>query len=267
MHLIPLLMYKERYKVKEWLENKYRVQKWSIRKIAREEGVNAETIRNWLIKFGIERRHQAINHVTLSETALSFLNGELLGDASLIWGCEGISAYYSITSKHKEYLDWLRKKLFDFGLQKVDKIRKYKNSWGYYFLLQTKYYRELSVLRKLWYPNGIKIVPKELKLNPLTTKMWFIEDGSAFIRSSGKKAINFCTNSFKKEDVERLAQMLRNELNLEEIYVNKAHGRGYLIVINKSNVISALFDYIGDCPEELKNIYGYKWILNNEQCI
>lgn len=254
-------MSEKRYKEREWLVNKYHVQECSTRKIGREEGVDAETIRNWLIRFGIERRHTIINHVALNKAALSFLNGELLGDASIVWGSKGISAYYSITSKHKEYLEWLRKRLFGFGLQKVDKIRKYRNSWGYYWLFQTNYYRELSALRKLWYPNEIKIVPNKLELNSLTTKLWFLEDGSAFIRGGKKKTINFCTNCFEKEDTERLAQMLKDELNMQEIRVNKADGHGYLIVINKKAIISALFNYIGECPGELRNIYGYKWIL------
>lgn len=53
--------------------------------------------------------------------------------------------------------------------------------------------------------------------------------------------------------------MLRNEFNLQKIRVNKADGRGYLIVINRAEIINGFFDYIGGCPKEIEGVFGYKW--------
>lgn len=252
-----------KYRDRAWLEKEYFEKRKSLSEIARSVNVCQKTIINNLDRFGLARRPATnVNHVKLSKEASEFLTGELLGDASIVWGNKPTSAYYTITSKHETYLRWIEAKLLPFGIARRGQLRPYKNKYGVYWLLQSKYYRDgLSSLRELWYPKGKKIVPEGITLTPLTVRMWFIEDGSAFTRSSGKKSVNFCTNGFEKGDTERLAEMLTSVLGVEGVRINKAHGKGYLIVINKKAAIKALFDYIGNCPTEIEGVFGYKWAL------
>jgi len=253
----------KKYRNKEWLDKQYNMLKRSTRQIAEQEGVNPETIRNWLIRFGIERRPASnINFVSLSEEAMEFLNGELLGDASVIWGCKPVSAYYSLSSKYEEYLKWVEKRLLHFGIARRGTLKSYKSAFGVSWLLQSRYYRgALPALRQLWYPNDMKCVPKDLKLTPTTTKMWFLEDGSV-TQSHYINSITFATNGFSHTDVILLRDLLSNAIGDEKVYIRKASKKGFLIEIYKKSVIKDFYDYIGDCPRELEKVYGYKWRLS-----
>lgn len=250
----------KRYKDKKWLEKQAVSKKLSTRKIGRMEGVDPETIRHWMIRFGIPRQYCAptgINHVQLSKEAREFLNGELLGDASIIWGCKPTSAYYSLTSKHEAYLKWIEKQLLSFGIKRRGTLKSYKNKYGIYWLLQSKYYRsEMPELRQLWYPDEKKRVPRNIRSTPFTTKLWFIEDGTA-VASHYIKRIEIATNGFLKEDVYFLLTKLKDILETDTIYRTKSN----TISITKQDTIKRFYDYIGTCPSEIEEVYGYKWKL------
>jgi hypothetical protein len=55
--------------------------------------------------------------------------------------------------------------------------------------------------RQRWYPQGIKIIPKDFKITPLSLYHWYIGDGSFFQDHRERKIILY-TNGFTKEDVD-----------------------------------------------------------------
>lgn len=59
-----------------------------------------------------------------------------------------------------------------------------------------------------WYPNKIKIIPKDLQLTPMICAIWFADDGTATNINNSMLRIKLCTNLFSKSDVERLANQL-----------------------------------------------------------
>lgn len=108
----------------------------------------------------------------------------------LKWQYEKFKYFYSTPPKESSYLDKRTNKNY---------LNCYSNSrTGQIF---HEYYN-------LWYPNGIKIVNKNIKLTPLTILVWFLDDGS--IVRSGKNAltIKFATDGFAVSDVEFLADLL-----------------------------------------------------------
>jgi hypothetical protein len=81
-------------------------------------------------------------------------------------------------------------------------------------IFNTKKCEHFTNLRNIWYPNGIKIVPKEIDLNWRTIAFWYCDDGSNML---GKRCIRrdgiISTNGFTEDDVE----FLINELIKKEI--------------------------------------------------
>lgn len=65
-------------------------------------------------------------------------------------------------------------------------------------------------LRSVWYPNGVKIVPKSILLNENVLLHWFCQDGS---NVSG--FIRLHTNGFTVDDVEFLMYRLQCDLGID----------------------------------------------------
>lgn len=215
-------------------------------------------------KFGIPVRSKSEahviargNHVTLSKNAKEFLYGELLGDGHL-GNNSPLSSFYSHSSKHLEYLVWLSGIFGGFGIEKVGKIHKNLRAGG--FMYASRSYPELKTLRRKWYRLAtekekskgrkfIKILPKNLSLTPLICRQWYIGDGSL---NKKDKFITLNTQCFTSGEVDRLT-MLLIDLDFKvtkhadrSIYVSTYSVRGFL-------------EFLGACPKEIENIYGYKW--------
>lgn len=71
---------------------------------------------------------------------------------------------------------------------------------GFYLKTQGWVKRE----RDRWYPNGVKRVPADLQLKPITLAAWYMDDGSG--RSSN--VVHLCTDGFPEHDVELLVTKL-----------------------------------------------------------
>ena len=73
------------YKDKFWLEENYQGNQLSTRQMAKIADCDAETIRHWLMRFGINRRPATnINYVSLTPELSEILDGHLLGDMSVV---------------------------------------------------------------------------------------------------------------------------------------------------------------------------------------
>ena len=249
------------YRQESWLRDQYLDQHKGTTVIAETQKCNPETIRQWLIRFGIERRPCAIiNHIDLTDGLMEMFNGSLLGDGSIVPGKRHGSPRYSISNKHCEYLQYISARLASRGLEQSGRIVPYTNEWGTYWSYHSRYYPELRRLREEWYPGGKKHVPREIALSPSVVRTWFIEDGYfGQTKDSAFGRIQFATNGFSKEETERLAAQLRTEINDCRVHVNKGYPSGHTIVFSKAETVKKFFAYLGPCPLELCNIYGYKW--------
>lgn len=246
-------------KQKELIRKWYTENKLSASQIANRLGINSWTVLYYLREVGIERRSNSLsshirrgNHVTLSTKAIEWLQGELLGDGCLRSQSE-YSVYFIYDSKYEEYISYVSKTLEGFGIKQSGKIRKRVNeklnncvSYTYCSLS----YAELLPLYKKWYPEGKKIVPKDIELTPLTCRQWYIGDGSLLKQKIGRPRIELSTYGFSIEDVELLVKKL-HDLGF------KASRQPFKNGIRISAYSTRDFlDYIGECPVEC---YKYKW--------
>lgn len=241
------------YQDKEWLNNKYNNDKLSISQINKLCGVT--TIYYWLKKFNILCRSDSeavhlrkVNHCKLSEEAINWINGELLGDGCLI-SRSPHSARFLYTSKHLEYCQYVSDKLESFGILRVGKITKrYGDGWVSYNCTSLSY-EELYPIYKQWYPKGKKISPKDIRLTPITCRQWHIGDGCLIKPKKGNPYITLATNGFPIVDVEWLKKQL--------IKI------GFKVIRQPSNIlrissysIKDFIKYIGECPVKC---YQYKF--------
>lgn len=217
------------------------------------------TILYWMEKLNISRRSKSLtNHlmqknedINLPQEAKDFIDGELLGDGSI--NQRSIySACYSHGSKHEKYLEWLIEKFQSWGIECM-RIRKREceNYTGYYFA--THDYPTFLKFRERFYPDGKKIIPKDIDLFPITLRQFYIGDGGLIKNKSGKYSIKLYTYGFSKEGVLFLIA------KLEKLGIETTRQKVNVIHIGVKSAPKFL-EYIGNCPKEIKDIYGYKWI-------
>lgn len=265
-------MEKKLYRNRKWLELQY--SKKSGNRIAKERGVNVSTIRKWLHRFNIKIRSQSeavslatSNHVNLTEEALEFLVGNLLGDGHLSRQSK-VSAWYENGSKFRSYLEWLSSLFTSYGIEQLGKIYegrgklpgRDKTYIGFYYA--SRHYCELKELHNKWYRKAkrdekyktgrqrkwIKILPTDLKLTQLVCRQWYLGDGHLG-HSSRSSYIEIATGGFGKVAVERLVAMLKKlgfvaaRCKDKKIYISTKSTKDFL-------------DYIGPCPVKC---YEYKW--------
>lgn len=253
----------ERYKNKEWLENKYLKEKLSTYQIAKICKVTYETIRRWLKYFNIilrsdgEAVHLRQNHhCNLSQEAIEWLNGELLGDGSLNSNCI-YSANIQYSSKYLEYINYISNTLQSFGIEQIGKIQKvyHKERGNISYHYKSRYYPELLSIYKKWYPRGKKIVPKNINLTSLTCRQWLIGDGCLKYSKGGSPYIELYTCGYSISNVKSL--------------VKKLTGLGFKVMrwayhnsIGISTISTKDFlNYIGTCPVKC---YQYKFTVRGE---
>lgn len=77
-------------------------------------------------------------------------------------------------------------------------------------VLYTPAYVEMQGERRRWYPDGMKVIPRDLLLTPTSLAHWFCGDGTF----SQDGSLDFCTNGFTEEDVTFLSERLLHDLGI-----------------------------------------------------
>ena len=183
----------------------------------------------------------------LSNEALEWINGELLGDGSL--ACYTCSGRFKYSSKHLEYINYISDTLAQFGIMQAGKIyRRVTCAVCYHYASLS--YIDLFDVWAAWYACGSKQIPKDLKLTPVVCRQWYIGDGYLHKRSSGRPSILMSTQGFPVIDVLWLVSELK-QLGFFVIY--RLHNNTIRISTKSTK---DFLSYIGECPVEC---YKYKW--------
>ncbi|MFA5238294.1 MAG: hypothetical protein WC476_01125 [Phycisphaerae bacterium] len=214
-------------------------------------GCTANGIRRVFEAMGIESKGRSYalhksrgNFKEFSKEELAALDGHLLGDGCLARS-NGFSSKFSSSLKYQEHCQYMMDGVGFEGRFNYDKKQSLH-------IITSLAYANLLPQRERWYPEGNKIVPKDIKLTPDLVRRWFIDDGCHSIRKRASNSLMFCTCNFTIEDVNFLSEMLK-ELGFK---ANTRIETGYPVIRFSTKSISDFFDYIGPPPIEC---YSYKW--------
>lgn len=166
-------------------------------------------------------------------------------------GCVQLEIGHSITQE--AYCKWKRDLIYSiFGGKKPPKIGyKEIKLKGYDKTYQacrfTKSHPYFSYLRNLLYPNGVKVMTREI-LDKLTLQgiaIWFMDDGSFYKKDNedGTKSICFdlriSTDSFTKEENEIIVDYFKEKwgINFHVYQYHKERKHNWIIRANKEAAI------------------------------
>lgn len=270
MKNIGEIIYKE-LQDKEWLEEHYTRKKLSAPCIQRLLNTKSNsTVTEALKRAGIKMR--SISEATdcrfeddVELKDLDVLYGSLLGDCHLCVTNKSNVRKASIVkqNKYKDHLYFFASLVSNdpkikerFNKLKYKGIIKVYPAWSF----RTKASTKLSKIYNEWYAENLnrrKIVPKNIRLTPKMILHWFLDDGCSWYRKDrGAPDVEFCSESFSKEENLYLIKELRN-LGLNS-WLNKKKLKetiGYRIRLANSSV-ERFFQLIGPCPIQSLE---YKW--------
>lgn len=211
---------------KEKLERLYLKEKFSDQQIADQVHLSMGQVHRLRRKWGIRTLEQFERHhkSELTSEESSLIVGSLLGDGHMRKR-RGKKTYPQLmieqSTKHKEYVYWLKDKLVDwiFDLKKpIITNRKFsKKTHSYYHSLsfQTICHPAFENLYNGFYKSGKKILNKDFILknfNELSMAIWIMDDGTL----TGKSKRNMiATNSFTFDEVNFLRDMLQDKFDLK----------------------------------------------------
>ncbi len=180
-----------------------------------------------------------------NEEVISVIIGSLLGDCyASARTIEGTRFSYRQSKIHKDYLFWLYEFYYSRGYcsnlkprmytrRLTDKKSKYiKEYYGYEF--NTFTFRSFNWITKMFYKKGKKIVSAKLEqyFTPLALAILIMDDGCW-----AKPGVRLATNSFKLNDVQFLADLLKKLFDLN-CTIQKINTPGqYSIYIKAESVL------------------------------
>lgn len=193
-----------------------------------------------------------MSEIQLTQHELEVIQGCLLGDGCLsLNGKSSCFMYGSSNYDHVKYVWDQLKRLstprYENGPVELKIYDKRTNKTYINYSIRTKSNITFYNLRMLWYPERIKIVPKDLKLTNTIIRLWYIGDGSI---SKDSGMIKLCTDAFDDESLE----LLNGQLQKWKSWINFNNRRIYIKRINAKQFLS----YIGECPVKS---YQHKWVI------
>ena len=265
---------------------------YTLEEIGKLHNISRFIVRKNLKKAGVKIRTSSEtvsqqNQFILTPYINDVIIGELLGDGCIYKSGITSGGFVNSTSRRK-YLEWLYLHIFkDAGVEIMKEGIKEEiinprvgftmKKPSICYRARTLSYLQFGVFRSKWYPNDTKVVPDNLIITPTVLLHWYLGDGSIHKAighnpKRGKTAyiykyVHLHTNGFTYEQ----CQMLAGKLNMLgfDFGVKRHVTRGivnYQLRLNKPAVNNKkFFEYMGNCPDFIKDVYGYKWDWQTEK--
>lgn len=174
---------------------------------------------------------------SLTKEQKSILIGCLLGDGTMR---KKVNAYFEVNHayKQKELVDWMFTKFENLVLTPPKWRKGNGNREAYRFFT-----RSLPVLTPFYdyfYKEGKKIIPFNLKMNPLTLAIWFMDDGS-----KSRSSVYFNTQQFTRKEQVRLINYLKDQFGLEStLNRDKKYFRIRIRTESTKKLVKMIYKYV-----------------------
>lgn len=218
-------------------------------------------INDYRLQNNITRKFGTNLPIVLTETQISVLYGALLGDGSLPNVKNGNTnfIYGSSLEEHVQFiLNYFKGYLYSECLEKPKYSEVYdKRTKKYYtsYRMRTRANIAFQNIRNEWYKDGIKIIPSNIRLNPLICLIWYIGDGHISNTGVSSNHIKLSTDGFDPKYVIDVLIPQLKDFDAYLRYRNKEKTQSCIIIPRMK--IREFLSYIGECPVEC---YRYKWI-------
>lgn len=118
------------------------------------------------------------------------------------------------------------------------------------YLYVTRSHPKFTELGKKWYTISdddrlIKVIPKDLTLDPLSLCIWYMDDGT---KEKGKNRCRIATNGFKDEEVLFLRDRLMFDLGLESKVIHNVKCEP-MLEIGGYTAYKKLYDLTSSCTQ------------------
>lgn len=198
------------------------------------------------------------------------LIGGLLGDTYLYQYKNQINSGIAIgrAIKDIEYLKYQFELFKDFcpaGIKIRNTFDKRTNKTYTGCSFRTQVAEVFAPYKQKWYPNDIKIVPRDLELTPLICAIWFCDDGSIVYSgpSLQSRRISLYTDSFSKKEVEFLQSLLKETIGVSFRITRKNSmkdiNKGFYLHIDKKSEVLKFINYIEDVVPGSMNRKSDRW--------
>ncbi|OGZ75336.1 MAG: hypothetical protein A3G45_01015 [Candidatus Staskawiczbacteria bacterium RIFCSPLOWO2_12_FULL_37_15] len=193
--------------------------------------------------------------IPLTEKQKAIIVGNVLGDGG-IYGyrynqISGSSQFYiKQCEKYKDYVFWLFNEMKNI-CPSAPKFRNDYRQWYFY----SKYLDNLTEIRKTFYVNKKKIVPKNIKewlTSPLSLAVWYMDDGSLDFRPKDHYNFAFSTNAFSAEENYLLLDALKENFGISAtvqtpLSRGKRYPEIYIGVAGRDKFLPLVKPYVLDC--------------------
>ncbi len=195
--------------------------------------------------------------IILNDRQKEIIIGLMLGDGCIQFSNKRSNIKPRLTIARslidKDYMFWIFNELkciFNSEPNDYKVFDKRNNKIYYSSRLQSRSLECLLPLREQWYPNKIKIVPKELELTSLILLIWFLDDGTFIVKNQNSYILKLATDGFTKDDTCFLAKMLSKRYN-SNFRICK-NNNGYQILSSTKGAISFIKEINGIFPNCMK---------------
>jgi len=202
---------------------------------------------------------------TFTQEQSEFFTGLMLGDGGLIWSKNRGYPRLSIGRqlKDKDYVFWQYNVFKDFYGTPPKYYKPYDKRTKKFYERYTCITKSGSLFTKMynrWYPNNIKIVPRDLILNPFILLVWFLDDGCITKTSEHGLSIKLSTDGFTRDDTDYLAELLGLFIG-EKINVYK-NGSGWILksyTLAAIKIIKIIDAILPECMLRKRTWKDYDW--------
>lgn len=206
--------------------------------------ISLSSVKKYGRRFGVGRSRSECkrfldwNISFFSEKIAEIVDGLVLSDASVTPQGQVVA-----TLRHEEFRDYWSSLLSPYV---PVNLTCYPNKGDKpYFRFCTKTHVDFQQQRKRWYPNGIKKIPEDVKLTPLSVLMWYLGDGYFDLKC---RHIYLHTNSFCPTDVKNVVDRLNDLGVLCKFSWRRKQGtykRDYPVIHVSYKNIPSFFEFIG----------------------
>lgn len=241
-----------RYQQEKWLYDQLTSRR-TLKEIAEMCGVTEGAVLRFQRKFGFQKKfiggYSQYKTLDLCPAQQQIIEGCLLGDGHIVRPQHKRSASYqsSVSSTNPEVPRAISMLLLGYDKSSSRTPSNGRDNIRYELQVgATNFFSE----RLRWYPAGIKSVPRDFLLTPLSLRWWHIGDGSVS-RTPRQNRVYLCTDAFSRRDNNALVKQL-------ELLDSKATlpngGRNRIFIAAKS--FATYFETIG---EPLPG-YEHRWL-------